>query len=417
MNSKQLIAVAAVVILVIAGVVAAYTLTRDGGGEGGGTVDYGSDLKVFGNANMDSAIDQADIDYINDYLNGDVELTEFCDANRDGKVDVADAEYVQDLIDRRDGTVVWYVDGIDEIQSVTWPLDTFVVLSNSPQLMALAVGLDDTRIIGYTKADSVLFQSFEGAALLSSSSLDDITVMTSNGIPDAIITQSSYTTAITKETRDLYAQMGTDIISVAGMDGAESASSALTLGFLVDCVEQSQEYSKWCTDMLAEIEQKLSAVPDSERKTALVWYGGFACAGYDDQYTAALELAGGKTVADWTGYQPLDADRSTWVLNYHPEYMIRIFTMGYSSTEDSRQALYEKYGSIIEGMDAYKNGNFCVIDFTLPQTLRIAYMAEFLYPEIFGEGYADQWHQRLVDIYGLDYDVDGQFIFTAEDVK
>ena len=148
MNSKQLIAVAAVVILVVAGVVAAYTLTRDGGGEGGGTVDYGSDLTVFGNANMDSAIDQADIDYINDYLSGDAELTEFCDANRDGKVDAADAEYVQDLIDRRDGTVVWYVDGIDEIQSVTWPLDTFVVLSNSPQLMALAVGLDDTRIIG-----------------------------------------------------------------------------------------------------------------------------------------------------------------------------------------------------------------------------------------------------------------------------
>ena len=72
---------------------------------------------------------------------------------------------------------------------------------------------------------------------------------------------------------------------------------------------------------------------------------------------------------------------------------------------------------MISQMNAYKNGNFCVIDFTLPQTLRIAYMAEFMYPELFSEGYADQWHQQLIDIYGIDYKVDGQFMFTTEDLK
>lgn len=416
MNSKQMIAIAAVVIIAVAGIVVFASMSKDGDDNNKKT-DYGSDLMIYGNANMDSVVDASDVQYVKDYLAGKVEKTEFCDANHDGVVDDKDVDYIQDLIDRKDGTVVWYVDGAGDVFSVEWPLNTFVVLSNSPQLMALAVGLDDSRIIGYTKADPVVFKVFEKAALLSSSTLSDYTVMTSNGIPDAIITQSGSAGPVDAEVRNTYSKMGTDIICVAGMDGDKSASSALTLGFLVGGIEKSQQYSKWCIDMLADIESKLSSVPESSRKTALIWFGAHAAAGYDNDYTRALETAGGKSIADWSGYQILNADNCTWILNYDPEYMIRIYTMGYSSTQETRQALYEKYGAMIDQMNAYKNGKYCVIDFTLPQTLRIAYMAEFMYPDLFGDGYADNWHQQLVDIYGLDYKVDGQFIFTSKDLK
>ncbi len=416
MNNKQMIAVAVVVIIAVAGIVAFASMSK-GGDDNNKKTDYGSDLMIYGNANMDSVVDASDVQYVKDYLAGKVDKTEFCDANHDGVVDDKDVDYIQDLIDRKDGTVVWYVDGAGDVFSVEWPLNTFVVLSNSPQLMALAVGLDDSRIIGYTKADPVVFKVFEKAALLSSSTLSDYTVMTSNGIPDAIITQSGSAGPVDTEVRNTYSKMGTDIICVAGMDGDKSASSALTLGFLVGGIEKSQQYSKWCIDMLADIESKLSSVPESSRKTALIWFGAHAAAGYDNDYTKALETAGGKSIADWSGYQILNADNCTWILNYDPEYMIRIYTMGYSSTQESRQALYEKYGAMIDQMNAYKNGKYCVIDFTLPQTLRIAYMAEFMYPDLFGDGYADNWHQQLVDIYGLDYKVDGQFIFTSKDLK
>lgn len=416
MNSKQMIAIAAVVIIAVAGIVVFATMSKDGDDNNKKT-DYGSDLMIYGNANMDSVIDASDVQYVKDYLDGKVEKTEFCDANHDGVVDQKDVDYIQDLIDRKDGTVVWYVDGAGSQFSVEWPLNTFVVLSNSPQLMALAVGLDDSKIIGYTKADPVVFKVFEKAKLLSSSTLSDYTVMTSNGIPDAIITQAGSAGPVDPEVRSTYSKMGTDIICVAGMDGEKSASSALTLGFLVGGIEKSQQYSKWCIDMLADIESKLSSVPEASRKTALIWFGAHAAAGYDNDYTKALETAGGKSIADWSGYQILNADNCTWILNYDPEYMIRIYTMGYSSTPEARQALYEKYGAMIDQMNAYKNGKYCVIDFTLPQTLRIAYMAEFMYPDLFGDGYADNWHQQLVDIYGLDFKVDGQFIFTSEDLK
>ena len=170
--------------------------------------------------------------------------------------------------------------------------------------------------------------------------------------------------------------------------------------------------------MLSDISAKVQSIPDSSRKDGFVWFGAFAAAGYDNAYTKAFEYAGGKTVADWSGWQRLDSDNTTWILNYNDkcDVIVRIYTMGYGVSDDARKAVYNQYGDIVKQMDAYKSGNFCLIDFTLPQVLRMAYMAEFMYPEVFGSGYADEWHQKLVDIYGIDYKVDGQFMITADKV-
>ena len=200
MKSKQMIAIVAIVVIAVAGI-AAVALMGDDDDKKTAKTDYGSSMTVFGNANMDSVIDESDIQYVKDVIAGTAEKTAFCDANHDGEVNEKDIDYIRDLIDHKDVTKVWYVDGSGEEMSAEWPLNTFVVLSNSPQLMALAVGLDDSKIIGYTKADKIVFKSFEKAKLLSSSSLTDYTVMTSNGIPDAIITQGTPTDPVDPSVR------------------------------------------------------------------------------------------------------------------------------------------------------------------------------------------------------------------------
>lgn len=199
-NEKQMIAIVAIVVIAVAGI-AAVALMGDDDDKKTAKTDYGSSMTVFGNANMDSVIDESDIQYVKDVIAGTAEKTAFCDANHDGEVNEKDIDYIRDLIDHKDVTKVWYVDGSGEEMSAEWPLNTFVVLSNSPQLMALAVGLDDSKIIGYTKADKIVFKSFEKAKLLSSSSLTDYTVMTSNGIPDAIITQGTPTDPVDPSVR------------------------------------------------------------------------------------------------------------------------------------------------------------------------------------------------------------------------
>ena len=413
MNSKLLIAVIAIVIIAGAGVAA--FLLLNGGDKEKTPVDYGGELKVYGNANEDSVIDDADIDFVNAVIKGDKKRTEFCDANKDGKVDSKDVDQLKNMINRKDGTVVYYIDGAENVSNVTLPLKTFVVLANSPQLMANAVGLKYPAILAYTKTDSIVFKNFVGAAVISDG-LSDFETVTSNGIPDAVIVGS--TTTCSDETKALYDKAGVDIIHIAGMDSKESSSSALTLGYLCGCIEQSQKYSKWCHDMLDEIEKKVATIDSSKRHTALIWYGAQACAGIGGssggQYTEALEFAGAKSVADWENYRVLNADNNTWLLNYHNEYMVRIYTMGYSVDDSARQAVYDKYAQLIDQTDAYKAGNYCVIDFTLPQILRIAYIAEYIYPEVFGSGYGDGWHQKLLDLEGIDYKADGQFLWTKD---
>ena len=411
MDKKIMIALLAVVIVAGAGV--AVFLMMGNGSEK--QIDYGGELKVYGNANEDSVIDSADIAYINAVIKGDKKETTFSDANHDGKVDDKDAAYVQDLIDRKNGTKAFYIDGANNLAEVTFPLKTAVVLANSPQLMANAVGMKYPDVLAYTKKDSIVFKNFEGAKVISDG-LGDFETVTSNGIPDAVIVGS--TTTCSDEVKALYDKAGVDIIHIAGMDGKESSSSALTLGFLMGHIEQSQKYSKWCHDMLDEIEKKVATIAKDKRHTGLIWYGAQACAGIGGssggQYTEAMEFAGVDTVADWENYRILNADNNTWLLNYHNEYMLRIYTMGYAVDDAARQAVYDKYAAMIDQTDAFKAGNYCVIDFTLPQILRIAYIAEYVYPDLFGAGYGDKWHQQLLDLEGIDYKANGQFLWTKD---
>ena len=87
---NKILAIVAVVVVVAAGGAAAFVMLG-GGGKEKQPIDYGGELKVYGNANEDSVIDQMDIDYINAVIKGDKEKTTFSDANNDGKVDADDA--------------------------------------------------------------------------------------------------------------------------------------------------------------------------------------------------------------------------------------------------------------------------------------------------------------------------------------
>jgi len=56
-------------------------------------------LKVFGNANMDDTIDEADIEYVQGVIDGTNEETELADANYDGEIDEEDIARIERIID------------------------------------------------------------------------------------------------------------------------------------------------------------------------------------------------------------------------------------------------------------------------------------------------------------------------------
>ena len=55
-------------------------------------------LNIYGNANIDENIDEADISYVQDIISGNSKSTELADANHDGKVDASDIDQIEKII-------------------------------------------------------------------------------------------------------------------------------------------------------------------------------------------------------------------------------------------------------------------------------------------------------------------------------
>jgi iron complex transport system substrate-binding protein len=72
----------------------------------------GSDytLSIFGNANMDDAIDEYDIEYVERIIAGTNEETQLADANYDGQIDEADIAQIELIIlgEEKELTIIDY---------------------------------------------------------------------------------------------------------------------------------------------------------------------------------------------------------------------------------------------------------------------------------------------------------------------
>ena len=83
---------------------------------------YGHPLKVFGNANMDEVIDEADIKYVQGILEGKNDVTELADANHDGKVDEEDLDQIG-LIIAGDETELTLIDMANRTVTIPMPVE------------------------------------------------------------------------------------------------------------------------------------------------------------------------------------------------------------------------------------------------------------------------------------------------------
>ena len=121
------IAVAAVSIIVISG----SEPTSDGARVGtqlkaNDLPNDDSRLWVYGNANEDDKIDNADVTYIENIIAGESKKTQLADANCDGVIDEKDVEHTKNMIASKNMRI-FYVDNYDKIASVTWPVNSIAI--------------------------------------------------------------------------------------------------------------------------------------------------------------------------------------------------------------------------------------------------------------------------------------------------
>jgi iron complex transport system substrate-binding protein len=86
-------------------------------------------LNIFGNANMDDKIDEADIAYVEDIISGINEPTKFADANYDGEIDSQDIDKINEII-RGEEKELTVADSIGRNVTINMPVEYLIALGS-----------------------------------------------------------------------------------------------------------------------------------------------------------------------------------------------------------------------------------------------------------------------------------------------
>ncbi|MBR4503398.1 MAG: hypothetical protein IKP20_00180 [Candidatus Methanomethylophilaceae archaeon] len=158
---KKIIAIIAVVAVAAAAIIAAVLLTN-GGGEKEPTYEYEGRLPILGNANNDDYINDDDVKYIQDIIDGKVTGSvvvsvldsydgktinrSLADANADGAVDSKDLELVKKMVKREHGIKINYINVDNVLSTCNYPLTTIGLAYKTIYEMAAAAGLTSNEV-------------------------------------------------------------------------------------------------------------------------------------------------------------------------------------------------------------------------------------------------------------------------------
>ncbi|MDR2846016.1 MAG: hypothetical protein LBV63_01905 [Candidatus Methanoplasma sp.] len=427
MNTKTL-AIAAVVILVVAGVGIVWFLNDNK--EGYRSDDSTGRLMIYGNADNNDYIDDNDVRTLESIIAGDIDGSALADANQDGKIDQKDIDLVKRMINREKGVTIYYqytYDGNKLTKSIKYPVSDICVIGTNVMITVKAIGAVDKVIArnggAASSVDPVLYSDLVKLPAVSDSvrtaNIEDV----SKYPIKAIITQDS---ASYVENESSYVAAGIDVIRISASDGLDSLAGILTLGYLLEKEDGANDYVKFCDDILSALDSKVGkgVLNDSDRVTALSVTMTNYVGGTISDYYAATELAGAKNLADWNTTTRQFLAGEEWLLapQYQSDYIIHARTMGYGEIDDQKS--WDTYSTYFTQLDAYKDGKYIILNGSMPVSIRLAYMASIFYPEIFGEDWGSDLHQEYIDrfignLHETNYDVkvDGTFIITKDMVK
>lgn len=431
MENKKLIAIAAVIVLLIAGVAgASVILNKDD--DGYRSDDSTGRLMIYGNANNDDYLDSQDVEVIEkiieDKRNGgswDRSKYPLADADNSGDVDGKDLEMVKRMVNREPMKI--YYQGYDfktpAVKSVDYPIRTCVVTGSNVLMAVKSIGATD-RIVGAsistTTLDGVLYSDIVGVVPdVSKNSIitvvpEEFSKVNDKTPVDAIITLNS---ASYVKNEEHFVKSGVDVVRVAASDGIDSVNAYITLGYLLQKEERANEFARFCDDIIKTIEKRLEGVP---KKTSLSVTMTNSVSGLNSDYAEAVQIAGGRDIADWNGSKNFKTGEE-WLYEYPSEYIMHVRSMGLDTVD--RQKEWDTRAIYFENTAAYKAGHYYMINGSMPVALRIAYMAQTFNPGIFGDDFGNAYFQEYIDRF-MDnlsgkYDVRTQCttVISIEDVK
>ena len=440
MDSKAM-AVLAVVAIVAVGGIACFVFF--GGGSGSGE-KYAIDgtLNVYGNADRDYKIDNADLKIIKDVKDGKATLEDypFADANCSGAVDDDDVALVEKIL-KNEPCTVYFVNvkktAGEYISTVKWPIESAIATGSSNNLLLFTFAGINEKIHGIARQtpDWGLFPYYKDVTQLNTTTTKITLDMANDTIKQYNVTAliSDYTDSTISNEQE-FRDNGIDVIrvSAAVTDPDKYASQLLLMSFMFnigdDAHKKALEFAEWNTKVLKDIKTKTAAITD--KHTAIVTSSGLTnnriwiSAGTSD-YRDVVEVAGAQyAIGDNFDIYSISGYTSgayyyhgdTWLYNLNPEYIIAIADSTYYSGTVDVVSLFENRLQLFDETQAYENKNIAVVMGNGPVTMRVAYCAALLYPEVFTMEWANNLHKEMMEkFFPGELDLDGKFFVITYD--
>ncbi len=358
----------------------------------GASVDL---LSIFGNANMDDAISEADVAFVQGIISGSNAPTRLADANYDGKIDSQDIDRINEIIKGEEKEIT-VCDSINRNVTIKMPINKMIALGSYRNEAAkilkaqdMMVGVSsDIKEGGYYYSDLA-----DKPAVGTWSAPDSEAIVKLH--PDIIITSANMERA-TKLEESLKATG----IAVLGLDFYRDnilRSEIKTLGFLLNKNEQADEYLQWRSTYDQPIEDYVAALKEDDKPRLFMEWGTkntvseISSYGNGSSGNAVCNFAGGRNIAaDLPEFPKLDSE---WVLKENPDVIIRTLAPGskkpgWNSTDEAAEILK----GYIEGrpgwanLDAVKNNRTHLLSTEIawgPDGIAgVAYYAKWLHPEL-----------------------------------
>ena len=405
--NKVVMILAAVIVVAAAGV-GAFTLLGGDGDEieipevasGTGT--------VYGNSDGNCYIDDVDVAIAESIFKGERELKDFpfADANCDGVVDQTDIDLIKKMVNKEDMKVK-VLDTQDQVITVQYPVKKPIILSGSnlaPLITILGVA-DIMKGAAYNTVDSVrdyaVAKGIEEGRITKISvngTAADFDIISKMDVDVMLTEYSGMYDLDSDENIKKFHDLGIDVLCMECRDPGDDMRSLAVFGILMDRGDEVQDYMDFCDQIYDEI-KKVEGDKFGSQEVLISSLVGSLC-GKGSGYTPMIDVAGGKNLGDWEGSTKKVEIGSTWVLD--PKYSTDCLLLGAASNYGGngfRESDVTGYEARYKDHNAWTNGDVYIYTTSIAVSIRIAYFAEAMYPELFGEDFAKNWHQKFVDKY------------------
>jgi iron complex transport system substrate-binding protein len=409
-------------------------------------------LEVYGNANMDAAVDEEDLTYLTNIISGSATATKFADANNDGKVDAADKDQVAALINGTASSIV-LLDGNGKVITVSLPANRIVVeyIQNAELMRVLEL---ENQVVGVDYCVDVLREYYfpDNPNIVSVGQMytpDYEVVLNLN--PDVLLTFSSATAEKAEKLP------GVDVVflglyypNVTNPEASSFIQGVLKAGYIFNRVPQATEYARWLLNLTDTIRAKTGNLTADQQQTVLLTNYPYTASATIKAYATidtlgqVCILAGGANIGQsmptYLNASSVSVD-AEWILAQDPDYIF-LHTVRYTfsgltyadpaqgynvnDTASISQCLQEYVSQpMFANLKAVKNGHVYIIagDFrnnAMGGVLGAVYLAKVLYPDLFPDLNPQTIHQEYITHFmRLDYnlDIEGVFLYPGINVN